>query len=212
MATASHPRHHTNNQRIMNNRISQSIEQSIAAKQALLADSAFLNRIQLAADTITESLRNSGKIHFCGNGGSAADAQHLAAELSGRFYFDRPPLNAEALHCNTSYLTAVGNDYGYEHIFARLLRGTAKRGDVLVGISTSGNSKNILKAYQTAKEMGITIVSLTGQTGGTMKELSDILLNVPSTDTPRIQESHIMVGHIICELVETTLFGNRNDK
>ncbi len=212
MATASHPRHHTNNQRIMNNRILQSIEQSIAAKQALLADSAFLNRIQLAADTITESLRNGGKIHFCGNGGSAADAQHLAAELSGRFYFDRPPLNAEALHCNTSYLTAVGNDYGYEHIFARLLRGTAKRGDVLVGISTSGNSKNILKAYQTAKEMGITIVSLTGQTGGAMKELSDILLNVPSTDTPRIQESHIMVGHIICELVETALFGNRNDK
>lgn len=193
----------------MNNRISQSIEQSIAAKQALIADSAFLNRIQLAADTITESLRNGGKIHFCGNGGSAADAQHLAAELSGRFYFDRPPLNAEALHCNTSYLTAVGNDYGYDYIFSRLLRGTAKRGDVLVGISTSGNSKNILKAYQTAKEMGITIVSLTGQTGGAMKELSDILLNVPSTDTPRIQESHIMIGHIICELVETDMFGKK---
>ncbi len=202
------PRHRTNNQHIMNNRISQSIEQSIAAKQALLADSAFLNRIQQAANAITESLRNGGKIHFCGNGGSAADAQHLAAELSGRFYFDRPPLNAEALHCNTSYLTAVGNDYGYEHIFARLLRGTAHRGDVLVGISTSGNSKNIIKAYQTAKEMGITTISLTGKTGGDMKALSDILLNVPSTDTPRIQESHIMVGHIICELVETAMFGN----
>ena len=193
----------------MNNRIFQSIEESIAVKHALLADTAFMERIDAAAQLMIKSLQNGGKVHFCGNGGSAADAQHLAAELSGRFYFDRPPLNAEALHCNTSDLTAVGNDYGYEHVFSRLLRGTAKRGDVLVGISTSGNSKNILQAYETAKEMGVEIVSLTGKTGGAMKDYSTVLLNVPSTDTPRIQESHIMIGHIICEIVETTLFGKK---
>lgn len=190
----------------MSPRIKESISQSIAAKQVILNDTAFLENINKAAETITKSLREGGKIHFCGNGGSAADAQHLAAELSGRFYYDRPPLNAEALHCNTSYLTAVGNDYGYEHIFARLLRGTAKRGDVLIGISTSGNSKNIIEAYKVCKEIGIIIISMTGQTGGDMKEFSDILLNVPSTDTPRIQESHIMIGHIICELVESAIF------
>lgn len=125
----------------MNQRIAQSITDSINAKQAILNNPEFLARIESAAAIITNSLRNGGKIHFCGNGGSAADAQHLAAELSGRFYFDRPPLNAEALHCNTSYLTAVGNDYGYDLIFSRLLQGTAKKGDVIVGISTSGNSK-----------------------------------------------------------------------
>ncbi len=190
----------------MNLRISESIEQSIATKQAILADHDFMSRIEKAADMIIASLRSGGKIHFCGNGGSAADAQHLAAELSGRFYYDRPPLNAEALHCNTSYLTAVGNDYGYDHIFARLMRGTARKGDVLIGISTSGNSSNILKAYEACKEMGISIISFTGKTGGAMKELSDLLLNVPSTDTPRIQECHIMIGHIICEIVESALF------
>ena len=191
----------------MNPRIPQSISQSIAVKQAVLDDPDFQSRIQQAAEMITESLRQGGKIHFCGNGGSAADAQHLAAELSGRFYFDRPPLNAEALHCNTSYLTAVGNDYGYDLIFSRLLRGTAKAGDVVVGISTSGNSKNILKAFEVAKEMGVKIIAMTGETGGAMKDYADILLNAPSKDTPRIQESHIMLGHIICELVETAMFG-----
>ncbi|MCQ2298597.1 MAG: D-sedoheptulose 7-phosphate isomerase [Bacteroidales bacterium] len=190
----------------MNNRIQESIEQSIAAKQTILENPAFMERIEEAANIIIESLKNGGKIHFCGNGGSAADAQHLAAELSGRFYFDRPPLNAEALHCNTSYLTAVGNDYGYDLIFSRLIRGTGKKGDVLVGISTSGNSKNILMAYDVCKELGIKTISLTGETGGKMKDQSDLLLNVPSTDTPRIQESHIMIGHIICELVESALF------
>jgi len=190
----------------MNPRISESIAQSIAAKQDILTDGDFLARIEKAADMITASLKGGGKIHFCGNGGSAADAQHLAAELSGRFYYDRPPLNAEALHCNSSYLTAVGNDYGYEHIFARLMRGTGHKGDVLVGISTSGNSKNILYAYDVCKELGISIISMTGATGGKMKEASDLLLNVPSTDTPRIQESHIMIGHIICELVESAIF------
>lgn len=187
-------------------RIPQSIQQSIAVKQAILDNPEFLECIQQAADLMVESLRQGGKIHFCGNGGSAADAQHLAAELSGRFYFDRPPLNAEALHCNTSYLTAVGNDYGYDLIFSRLLRGTAKAGDVVVGISTSGNSKNILNAFEVAKEMGVKIIAMTGEAGGKMKDYADVLLNAPSTDTPRIQESHIMIGHIVCELVETEMF------
>lgn len=191
------------------NRIQESIQQSIAAKQAILEDEGFMARIEQAAQLIIDSLKADGKIHFCGNGGSAADAQHLAAELSGRFYFDRPPLNAEALHCNTSYLTAVGNDYGYDLVFSRLLKGTGHKGDVVMGISTSGNSKNIIKVYETAREKGIAIISLTGETGGAMKEWSDVLLNVPSKDTPRIQESHIMIGHIICELVETALFGNK---
>ena len=190
------------------NRIKESIEQSIGVKQSVLSDARLMDTIAEAATMIEKSLRNGGKIHFCGNGGSAADAQHLAAELSGRFYFDRPPLNAEALHCNTSYLTAVGNDYGYEHIFARLLRGTGKKGDVLVGISTSGNSRNILEAYKVCQEMGIEIISMTGSTGGKMKDYGGLLLNVPSNDTPRIQECHIMIGHIICELVESALFKN----
>lgn len=190
-------------------RVRESIRQSIDVKQRILDDGAFLDRIHLAADMMVAAFNNGGRVLFCGNGGSAADAQHLAAELSGRFYFDRPPLNAEALHCNTSYLTAVGNDYGYDIIFSRLLRGTAKKGDVVVGISTSGNSKNIIEAYRTAKEMGVRIVSLTGETGGQMKDFSDVLLNVPSKDTPRIQESHIMIGHIICELVETAIFGKK---
>ncbi len=188
-------------------RIEESIHQSIAVKHQILSDTALMQRVAEAAQMIEQSLRNGGKIHFCGNGGSAADAQHLAAELSGRFYFDRPPLNAEALHCNTSYLTAVGNDYGYDYVFARLLRGTGHRGDVLVGISTSGNSRNILEAYRVAQELGINIISMTGETGGKMRDCGGLLLNVPSTDTPRIQESHIMLGHIICELVETAMFG-----
>ena len=193
----------------MTNRIQQSIQESIAAKQAILDNDNLLADIQKTADIIVTSLKNGGKIHFCGNGGSAADAQHLAAELSGRFYFDRPPLNAEALHCNSSYLTAVANDYGYELVYSRLIRGTGHKGDVLIGISTSGNSANILKAYEVGHEMGITTISMTDATGGKMKKLSHVLLNVPSTDTPRIQESHIMIGHIICELVETALFGDQ---
>lgn len=190
----------------MEDRIKISITDSIAVKNQILADQTILSGIETAAEMIVESLKGGGKIHFCGNGGSAADAQHLAAELSGRFYFDRPPLNAEALHCNTSYLTAVGNDYGYDLIFSRLLRGTAKKDDVIVGISTSGNSKNIINAFDAAKELGVRIIAMTGATGGAMKQYADVLLNVPSTDTPRIQESHIMIGHIICELVENKMF------
>lgn len=190
----------------MNQRISQSITQSIALKQALLADETFLARIREAADLMVSAFRRGGRVLFCGNGGSAADAQHLAAELSGRFYYDRPPLDSEALHVNSSYLTAVGNDYGYDHIYSRLLEASGHEGDVLVGISTSGNSRNILEAMEVARRKGIRTIGMTGQTGGKMKELSEVLLNVPSTDTPRIQECHIMVGHILCELVETEIF------
>ncbi len=193
----------------MNTRILQAIEQSIKVKASIMDDTQLCQRIDHAAEMMIYTLQQGGKIHFCGNGGSAADAQHLAAELSGRFYFDRPPLNAEALHCNTSYITAVGNDYGFEHIFSRLMEGTGHKGDILVGLSTSGNSANIVKAYHTCKAMGIKTISLTGQKGGQMAPLSDILLNVPSTDTPRIQESHIMIGHILCELVETAMFGKK---
>lgn len=190
----------------MNTRIKEAIAESIAVKQYILNDDVLLKNIDCAVNMIEISLRNGGKIHFCGNGGSAADAQHLAAELSGRFYFDRPPLNAEALHCNSSYLTAVANDYGYDIVFSRMLECSGREGDVVVGISTSGNSRNIINAYEVAKQKGIHIISFTGAGGGKMKEYSDILINVPSTDTPRIQESHIMIGHIICELVESNMF------
>lgn len=190
----------------MTNNIIKIIQESIAVKQAICADENLVNTIQQVANVITSSLQQGHKILFCGNGGSAADAQHLAAEFSGRFYKDRTPLYAEALHCNTSYLTAVGNDYGYDQVYARILRGIGQPGDVLVGISTSGNSANILEAYKVAKGKGMIIVSMTGQSGGKMKNDSDYLLNMPSSDTPRIQESHITVGHIICEIVENNLF------
>jgi D-sedoheptulose 7-phosphate isomerase len=182
------------------------LARSIAVKQQVLSDEALVGRIQQVTLLIVDAFRKGNKVLFCGNGGSAADAQHLAAEFSGRFYKDRTPLPAEALHCNTSYLTAVANDYGYEFVYSRLLKGVGREGDVLIGLSTSGNSSNIVKAYEQARSMGISTVSFTGAGGGTMKDLSDILLNVPSTDTPRIQECHITMGHIICELVEAQLF------
>jgi len=182
------------------------LARSIAVKQQVLSDEALVGRIQQVTLLIVDAFRKGNKVLFCGNGGSAADAQHLAAEFSGRFYKDRTPLPAEALHCNTSYLTAVANDYGYEFVYSRLLKGVGREGDVLIGLSTSGNSSNIVKAYEQARSMGITTVSFTGAGGGTMKDMSDILLNVPSTDTPRIQECHITMGHIICELVEAQLF------
>jgi D-sedoheptulose 7-phosphate isomerase len=183
-----------------------SIEASIKAKQALLADKKRVAAIRAAAETLIRSLKEGHRVLWCGNGGSAADAQHLAAELSGRFYYDRPPLNSEALHCNTSYLTAVANDYGYDLIYSRMINGACHAGDVLVGISTSGNSENIYNAFVKARELGVTTIALTGESGGKMKEMADILLNVPSTDTPRIQECHILIGHIICEIVEKEMF------
>jgi D-sedoheptulose 7-phosphate isomerase len=153
------------------------------------------------------SLQAKGKILFAGNGGSAADAQHLAAELSGRFYLDREPLFAEALHVNTSYVTAVANDYSYEEIYARLVRAMGAPGDVLFAISTSGNSPNIIKAVEAAKKIGFTVIAMTGADGGKLKPLADHLINIPSKTTPRIQEGHMLLGHLICELIELKMFG-----
>lgn len=182
------------------------IQESINVKELILANKDLINRIKSAAQSCVESLQDGGKIHFCGNGGSAADAQHLAAELSGRFYYDRKPLNAEALHVNTSYLTAVANDYSFNMIYSRMIEASAKQGDVLVAISTSGNSENIVKAIEAAKQKKMLVVGMTGETGGKMATLCDILINVPSSCTPRIQEAHIMIGHIICEIIESTIF------
>lgn len=182
------------------------IKESIGVKELILSDEKLISNIEKAAQIIIDCYRNGGKVLFCGNGGSAADAQHLAAELSGRFYYDRPALEAEALHVNTSYLTAVGNDYSFDLIYSRILSASGKTGDVLVGISTSGNSKNVLEAQKVAKQKGMKIISLTGESGGEMKDLTDCLINVPSKLTPRIQESHIMIGHIICQIVEEELF------
>ena len=186
--------------------IQTSVRESIAVKQAILADEGFQEKIGLAAQAMITAFQKDGKVLLCGNGGSAADAQHIAAELSGRFYTDRPPLYAEALHVNTSFVTAVANDYGYDDVFARMVEAAGRRGDVLVAISTSGNSPGIIKAVEKAKKQGMTVVGLSGASGGKMAGLCDILLNVPSTDTPRIQESHILIGHIICEIVEREMF------
>lgn len=150
------------------------------------------------ADKWISALEKGNKVIFCGNGGSAADSQHLSAELMGRYKFDRNPMPAMSLTTDTSALTAIGNDYGYECVFSRPLKGIGKKGDVLVGISTSGNSKNILAAFETAKELGITTVAFTGNGGGKMKEMADITLNVPSDITNNIQEMHIACGHLIC--------------
>jgi len=190
----------------MNQKIKDILGASISVKQQLCDDEQIIETIAAITDKIVTAFKNGNKVLFCGNGGSAADAQHLAAEFSGRFYTDRNPLPSEALHCNTSYLTAVGNDYGFDVVYSRLLKGMGKEGDILIGLSTSGNSANILKAFEQAHAMGITTVGFTGATGGKMKDLSDMLMNVPSTDTPRIQECHITVGHIVCELVEKALF------
>ena len=192
----------------MQDKIQKIIQDSISVKEKILQDGKLVPVVHQIASAITEALRKGNRVYFCGNGGSAADAQHLAAEFSGRFYTDRDALPAEALHCNTSYLTAVANDYSYDVIYARLIRGIGIKGDFLVGLSTSGNSTNVVKAFEVAREKGIVTVGFTGESGGKMKELSDYLINVPSKDTPRIQESHIMLGHIICQLVEEQYFAS----
>jgi D-sedoheptulose 7-phosphate isomerase len=190
----------------MKEKISSIIKASIDTKQKVLEDETLLQTIDTCVDKIVAAFTNANKVLFCGNGGSAADAQHLAAEFSGRFYTDRKALPAEALHCNTSYLTAVGNDYSFDVIYSRIIDGIGQQGDVLIGLSTSGNSKNIIRAFETAKEKGMITIGFTGATGGQLKPVSDYLINVPSTDTPRIQESHILIGHIVCQLVEERIF------
>lgn len=192
----------------MNNKIPAIISESIAVKQEVLKNEVLLKTVDDCVTLLVKAFKSGNKVLFCGNGGSAADAQHLAAEFSGRFYTDRDALPAEALHVNTSYITAVANDYSYDVVYSRMIKGIGNKGDVLVGLSTSGNSVNILKAFEVAREKGMHTIGFTGASGGKMKELSDQLLNVPSTDTPRIQESHIMLGHIICQLVEENYFGS----
>jgi len=182
--------------------------ETIATKQRVLQDPSLLATARAAGDAMVDTYRRGGRVFFCGNGGSAADAQHFAAELSGHFIFDRPPLAAEALHANTSHLTAVANDYDYASVFARALEGSVRPGDVLVAISTSGNSESVLRAVEVARERGATVVALTGATGGKLKDHADLLLNIPSEDTGRIQESHIVFIHAISEHVEFTLFGD----
>jgi D-sedoheptulose 7-phosphate isomerase len=182
------------------------ISESISVKSNILKDEQMLDTIESIVKVITNSFQSGFKVQFCGNGGSAADAQHLAAEFSGRFYKNRKALPSDALHCNSSYLTAVANDYSYDEIYARLVDGTMVKGDVLIGLTTSGNSGNIVKAFEVARAKGIITIGFTGSTGGKLKALSDYLINVPSDITPRIQESHILIGHVICELVEDAIF------
>lgn len=182
------------------------IQASIDLKTKLMQDQ---NTLQMVIDVCNEIILcygKQGKVLWCGNGGSAADAQHLSAELTGRFYYDRQPLSSEALHVNTSYITAVANDYSYEQIYARLIKGVGKPGDILIGLSTSGNSGNVMEAFKVANEMGMITVGLTGNNGGKMKDVVKYLIDIPSTDTPRIQECHMLLGHSICEIVESTLF------
>lgn len=183
------------------------IDSSIKVKQKILENEVLLSTILEVAGEIVRAFKNDKKVLLCGNGGSAADAQHIAAELSGKFYLDREPLFAEALHVNTSYLTAVANDYSYDEVFSRLVKAKGRKGDILIGISTSGNSTNVIKAIEVANEIGMITVGMTGKPGGKMRNLCKYLINVPSTDTSRIQEAHIMIGHIICEIVEKELFG-----
>lgn len=194
----------------MSELIKKRISESIATKQRILNDAGLMQRIEEAAQIIIDAYKRGNRFLLCGNGGSAADAQHIAAELSGRYLIDRPPLDAEALSVNTSYLTAVANDYSYDEIFARMLKAKGRKGDILLAISTSGNSANILKAIEVAKEINMVSIALTGESGGKMKEKADLLINVPSSETPRIQESHILIGHIICEIIENTLFNSGN--
>jgi len=190
----------------MKSRINKCIKSSIENYTRVLQDDILQEEIQKIAIKSIDAFRDDKKMLLCGNGGSASDAQHIAAELSGRFYNDRPPLYAEALHVNSSYMTAVANDYSYEATYARMVEAAGRKGDILVGISTSGNSPNVVKAMQKANDIGMLTVGFTGKDGGKIKELCDIMICIPSDDTPRIQEAHILVGHIVCQLIEEEMF------
>jgi D-sedoheptulose 7-phosphate isomerase len=179
---------------------------SIELKQSLLADQKMIDLIVRISDLIIAGYRNGKKVLFCGNGGSAADAQHLAAEFSGRYYYDRAPLFAEALHVNTSYLTAVANDYSFDHVYERMVKAMGETGDIIIGLSTSGNSENVLKALKEAKAIGMSTIAFTGNGGGKMKDVCEFIIDIPSTDTPRIQECHMLIGHTVCQIVEAELF------
>jgi len=188
------------------------INASISVKQKILEDTVLVNSIRQVADECIEAYRRGNRVLLAGNGGSAADAQHIAAEFVSRYAFDRPGLASIAFTTDTSMLTAIGNDYGYDQIFRRQLEANGRQGDVFIGISTSGKSANVLAALQCAQELGIVAVGLTGQGGAKMRAFCDYCIQVPSMSTPRIQESHIMLGHIICGIVEGTLFGEQENR
>lgn len=193
-------------------RITNRLQEAADLHQQILDDPYCHHQINLVIDACQQTLAQDGKILFCGNGGSAADAQHLAAELSGRFYKNRSPLFAEALHVNTSYVTAVGNDFGFSQVYARAVQAKGRKGDILVALSTSGASENIAAAMKQAQQLHMAVVGLTGKESASMEDHSDLLISIPSTVTPRIQEGHILVGHIICECVEEALFGDNTGK
>ena len=186
--------------------IKSDIAASIAVKQSLMQNHDLQVQIDKSADFLIQAIAGGGRILICGNGGSAADAQHIAAELTGRFYKDRPPIDAEALHVNTSYLTAVANDYDFNSVYARLVDAKGRAGDALIAISTSGNSPNVLAAAKAARTKNMAVIGLTGQQDSQLASLADVLVRVPSSDTPRIQECHILVGHIWCQLLESHFF------
>jgi len=188
--------------------IKQEIKKSYETKQAIYNNDELLNKIVDVSKLCVELYKGSNKTILAGNGGSAADAQHIAAELVGRYGFDRPSIPSLALTTDTSNLTAIGNDYGYDHVFSRQLEGMGQDGDIFIGISTSGNSANIVKAFDSAKKKNITTIALTGRDGGEMAKMADIALVVPSDSTPRIQESHILIGHILCDIIEKEIFSD----
>ena len=192
----------------MKSRINSCIKSSVENYTRVLNDKNLQANIEKIVEFSVKAFKDDKKMLFCGNGGSASDAQHISAELSGRFYTNRPPLYAEALHVNSSYMTAVANDFGYDETYARMLEACGREGDILVGISTSGNSLNVVKALKKANELGLTTIGFTGSRGGEMNSICDIMIKVPSDDTPRIQEVHILVGHIICQLIEEEMFPN----
>jgi len=192
----------------MQNYLKNQIAASAATKEKILADESLLKIIENVATACVDVYKNSKKTLIAGNGGSAADAQHIAAELVGRYGFDRPSLPSLALTTDTSNLTAIGNDYGYDKVFSRQLEGMGQEGDLFIGISTSGNSQNVINAFESAKLKGITTVALVGRDGGKMAAMADYAIIIPSNDTPRIQESHILIGHIICDVIEKEIFGD----
>ena len=190
------------------NLIKQSLNENRELNALIFSDEDFQNTIEKVIQDIVKCFRSGSKVFFCGNGGSASEAQHLAAELSGKFKIDRKPLPAEACHINPSFITAVSNDFSFEKSFERYIEAFANKGDILFGLSTSGNSVNVIRAFQKSQEIGIITVALTGKSGGKLKDFSKYILNVPSEDVARIQEMHLLIGHIICETVEKELFAN----
>lgn len=190
-------------------KIKKIINENIDVINTMFSDDSLINTINDISHQMIKCFRNNHQVLLCGNGGSAADAQHIAAEFTGRFYLDRQPLNAEALHCNTSYLTAVANDYSYNEVYSRLLRAKGKKGDILIGISTSGNSSNIIKAIDTANGLEMITIGMTGRTGGLMADKCNYIIRIPSDITPRIQEAHILIAHILCEITEEAIFHHK---